>query len=309
MRFSFPRSRVLKAKKRAGFTLVELLVVIAIIGVLVGLLLPAVQSARESSRRTACANKLKQLALGALNCNDQLRSLPPAHGRFLQKDAPYDAAFTYANTAMFWLLPYVEEGAIYESAKVSATGYYNSDASPGYATLKRIGAYMCASDTSLKADGVLITETNANSNKGASYAANAQAFTKTNSNGTISDYEGLNQISRHFTDGTSKTILFAEKIGCCVNHSSGGTVWARKNLQSSGLSPHFANHNVGPTYGFQTSLVSHTACTQRIPSTFHAALGVALADGSVRSVASTVTPAVWWAALTIAGGDGAGTNF
>lgn len=295
-----------------GFTLVELLVVIAIIGVLVGLLLPAVQSARESARRIACANKMKQLALAALNCNDQLRSLPPAHGRFLQKDAPYDAptqGFSYANTAMFWLLPYLEEPAIYESAKDSATGYYNSDAGPGHAALKRIGAFMCPSDVSLKSDGVLITETNANSNKGASYAANAQAFTKTNANGTISDYEGLNQISRHFTDGTSKTILFAEKIGCCVSHSSGGTVWGRKNLQSSSLSPHFANQNVGPTYGIQTNLPSYSACTQRIPSTFHAALGVALADGSVRSVASTVTPAVWWSALTIAGGDGAGTDF
>lgn len=210
---------------------------------------------------------------------------------------------------MFWLLPYVEEGSLYESAKVTATGYYAAVASPGWVGLKRIGAYMCPSDTSLNSEGMLITDTNANNLKGASYAANAQAFTKTNANGTIADYEGLNQISRHFTDGTSKTVLFAEKIGCCISHSSGGVMWARNNLQSSGLSPHFANQHVGPTYGFQTGLASHTDCTQRIPSTFHAALGVVLADGSVRSVASSVTPAVWWAALTIAGGDGAGTEF
>src|SRR5437899_3833187 len=71
-----------------GFTLVELLVVIAIIGVLVALLLPAVQSARESSRRTACTNNLKQIGLANHVFNDVNNRFPPGHlGLFPHTDS------------------------------------------------------------------------------------------------------------------------------------------------------------------------------------------------------------------------------
>jgi prepilin-type N-terminal cleavage/methylation domain-containing protein len=98
------------SSRRRGFTLVELLVVIAIIGVLVGLLLPAVQAAREAARRMQCSNNLKQLGLAIHNYESAYRVLP------FGKGASYVGAPVYARWSQHaMILPYLEQSALYNT--------------------------------------------------------------------------------------------------------------------------------------------------------------------------------------------------
>ncbi len=100
------------ADNARGFTLVELLVVIAIIGILVALLLPAVQAAREASRRTQCTNTLKQIALAAHSYHGTVRSFPPAILMGWRFTAP--SPRTRGISLFVHLLPYLEMGHLYD---------------------------------------------------------------------------------------------------------------------------------------------------------------------------------------------------
>ncbi len=100
---------------RQAFTLVELLVVIAIIGILIALLLPAVQAAREAARRMQCTNHLKQLGLAIHNFHDSQRGLPPAGLVANPREVPPDGDQGNNHFSMFaLLLPYLEQTALYE---------------------------------------------------------------------------------------------------------------------------------------------------------------------------------------------------
>jgi prepilin-type N-terminal cleavage/methylation domain-containing protein len=99
---------------RTGFTLVELLVVIAIIGVLIGLLLPAVQKIREAAARTQCANNLKQIALAAHNYHDANLSLPPGYlGPITISDFNNFFYSSQGMGVMCYLLPYLEQQNVF----------------------------------------------------------------------------------------------------------------------------------------------------------------------------------------------------
>src|SRR4051812_1131747 len=144
---------------RRGFTLVELLVVIAIIGVLVALLLPAVQAAREAARRMKCQNNLKQIGLAVHNFENSFQTLPPgvinvaSAGPFpdlvnyLKVGASGTSAADYAKHGFLSImLPYLEQANVL----VSAGGGYNfrldwNDIANQPASALRIPAYECPS--------------------------------------------------------------------------------------------------------------------------------------------------------------------
>jgi prepilin-type N-terminal cleavage/methylation domain-containing protein len=125
---------VANSRRPRAFTLVELLVVIAIIGVLVALLLPAVQAAREASRRTQCANNLKQVALGLHNYHDTHLALP-----FGNAYPDVDAAFSWA--AM--ILPHIERLPHYELFDFKKDAAHASNAQ---AIRTSVNTFVCPSD-------------------------------------------------------------------------------------------------------------------------------------------------------------------
>ncbi|MCH2115370.1 MAG: DUF1559 domain-containing protein [Pirellulales bacterium] len=109
--------------RRAAFTLVELLVVIAIIGVLVALLLPAVQAAREAARRTRCVNNLKQMGLAALNYESAKNEYPTGGSEPWHDSGNADSIYSKGYGWMVQILPYVENTAVQNISK----GYGKGD--------------------------------------------------------------------------------------------------------------------------------------------------------------------------------------
>jgi prepilin-type N-terminal cleavage/methylation domain-containing protein len=124
--------------KSAAFTLVELLVVITIIGILIALLLPAVQAAREAARRMQCSNNLKQIGLALHNYHSVKKCFP--HGTFGEH-----ATWGFFSWSTF-ILPYMEQQGVYDRFDFNTTGGYYAAGNNRKAGQTLIAAYMCPSD-------------------------------------------------------------------------------------------------------------------------------------------------------------------
>ena len=214
---------------RCGFTLIELLVVIAIIAILTGLLVPAVQSAREAANRIKCANNLRQLGLAAHHFHDVNQHLPPGIGYY----PPAGGAF---GTYHFHLLPYLEQDNLYRAALGTLefpapdgprTVYY-----PGNNTVysRPVSVFLCPSDPSIGAEGVVTI--NGVPFGASCYAPNSMLIARmTSAEPPVTSPQGKARLA-DITDGTSNTILHAEKYARCFNTTmapafrDGGTAWA-----------------------------------------------------------------------------------
>ncbi|MCA9185417.1 MAG: DUF1559 domain-containing protein [Pirellulaceae bacterium] len=192
-----------------GFTLIELLVVIAIIGVLVALLLPAVNAARESARRTQCSNNIRQVGLAIINYESATRFLPHS-GQGLTDDVPPKTEFNPQSTFAL-ILPYLEEGTTY--ALIDQKVPYNATESNKQLAKTVVPSFICPTN-GLRAQPV-DTLGFACVDYGATIHCNIDPETgRPSSSAVILGALGLRpRRIATIKDGTSQTILMAEDTG------------------------------------------------------------------------------------------------
>jgi prepilin-type N-terminal cleavage/methylation domain-containing protein/prepilin-type processing-associated H-X9-DG protein len=323
--------------RRQGFTLIELLVVIAIIGILIGLLLPAVQKIRESAARTQCVNNLKQLGLALHNYHDSNDSFPPGYidGNTNPNSTPDNDVGPGWGWASF-LLPFVEQQNVYNQIDFRVGVGLGNNAAVSQLALK---IHQCPSDPyqqnfTVWPTSVVVAHGNyvgCNGWEECFYGAGGNPQGGAGTDGLTGNYGGSgvglfyrNSHTRiaNVTDGLSNTIVVGERSG---NHSpstwtgavTGGQcpAWMATVPATPLYSP-----PPGPAYDnadYDEALVLAHGNATHLPSadfpiydpdtfySMHTPRGAnfLFGDGSVHFLSSAIDPLTYQYLCTIAGGE------
>ena len=311
---------------KRGFTLVELLVVIAIIGVLVALLLPAVQAAREAARRSQCSNNLRQVGVGLQNYEYSKKKLPPG------------ARTAWYGTWQTYLLPFIEqrqladmyayhpdEGTLYDDA------YKYDEVHPSHkpptrnleVVKNRIATLTCPSDEpQVDSRGITCHNYVANfgntNHVGTDYRAPGNpAYVKYMGSPFIGDDESNakhNHIVtfREITDGLSNTLMASETVQGRDGDLRGLTWWGWGAAFEAFSSPNSTAPDVMQNPGSCNTVQPNPPCVAQTPGeTFRAAarsrhpqgVNVVLCDASVHFVSDDIELATWRALSTTQGDE------
>lgn len=275
------------ARTRRAFTVIELLVTVAIVGVLTALLLPAVQSARESARKTVCRNNIRQLALALHNFESAYGSFPVGHDGPDHSLPPGHASGTGVNWLghLYYTVPYVEQSQIFsqvfDSGRIKVPWFRHPDhdaLQPG----SRLPVFYCPSHPQLFAQKTIATIHNGAVRLLLSppalsthYLGSAgQSRYAARSSGIFHSEDGTR--AADITDGMSQTLLLGEVAGNSSFHQPKVTTATHSlfcgGVYTDNLGDQKEAYDIGPAHAF------------RFRSYHTGIVNVALADGSAKGL-------------------------